>query len=149
MIVQLVKYKTGLTDEEAAKTIAQRAPQYKALPGLRQKLYIREPETGEYGGIYVWEDEDSIRDFRESDLAATIPAAYRVEASRESRCSRSSLSFAPNEVSHRRVEPVGGGGYSRSPAASRDIVTGLHSRSTRVPRSARRFRSRPWFPRSW
>jgi heme-degrading monooxygenase HmoA len=79
MIVQVVKYKTGLTDEEAAKTITQRAPQYKALPGLRQKLYIREPETGEYGGIYVWEDEDSMREFRESDLAATIPAAYRVE----------------------------------------------------------------------
>ena len=79
MIVQVVKYKTGLSDEEAAKTIAKRAPQYKALPGLRQKLYIREPETGEYGGIYVWEDEDSMRDFRESDLAGTIPAAYLVE----------------------------------------------------------------------
>jgi heme-degrading monooxygenase HmoA len=79
MIVQVVKYKTGLSDEEAANTIAQRAPQYEALPGLRQKLYIREPETGEYGGIYVWEDEDSMREFRESDLAATIPEAYRVE----------------------------------------------------------------------
>ena len=119
MIVQVVKYKTGLSDEEAAKTIAQRAPQYKALPGLRQKLYIREPETGEYGGIYVWEDEDSMRDFRESDLAGTIPPPTESRASRESRCSRSSLSFAPNEVSHRRVEPVGGGGYLRSPAASR------------------------------
>jgi heme-degrading monooxygenase HmoA len=79
MIVQVVKYKTGLSDEEAAKTIAQRAPQYEALSGLSQKLYIREPATGEYGGIYVWEDEDSMRDFRESDLAGTIPAAYRVE----------------------------------------------------------------------
>jgi heme-degrading monooxygenase HmoA len=79
MIVQVVKYKTGLSDAEAAKTIAQRASQYEALPGLRQKLYIREPGTGEYGGIYVWEDEDSMREFRESDLAATIPEAYRVE----------------------------------------------------------------------
>jgi heme-degrading monooxygenase HmoA len=79
MIVQVVKYKTGLSDADAAKTIAQRAPQYEALPGLRQKLYIREPGTGEYGGIYVWEDEDSMREFRESDLAATIPEAYRVE----------------------------------------------------------------------
>jgi heme-degrading monooxygenase HmoA len=79
MIVQVVKYKTGLTDEEAAKAIAQRAPQYEALSGLRQKLYIREPGTGDYGGIYVWEDEDSMREFRQSDLAATIPDAYRVE----------------------------------------------------------------------
>jgi heme-degrading monooxygenase HmoA len=79
MIVQLVKYKTGLSDAEAAQTIAQRASQYEALPGLRQKLYIREPGTGDYGGIYVWEDEDSMREFRESDLAATIAEAYRVE----------------------------------------------------------------------
>ncbi|MGH2984254.1 MAG: YdhR family protein [Solirubrobacterales bacterium] len=79
MIVQVVKYKTGLSDDEAAQTIAERAPQYEALPGLRQKLYIREQGTGDYGGIYIWEDEDSMREFRESDLAATIPEAYRVE----------------------------------------------------------------------
>ncbi|HEX6585729.1 MAG TPA: YdhR family protein [Solirubrobacterales bacterium] len=79
MVVQLVKYKTGLSDEEAVRTIAERAPQYEALPGLRQKLYIREQGTGEYGGIYVWEDEDAMREFRESDLAATIRDAYRVE----------------------------------------------------------------------
>jgi heme-degrading monooxygenase HmoA len=78
MIVQVVKYKTGLSDGEAAETIAERAPQYEALPGLRQKLYIKEQGTGEYGGIYLWEDEDSMRRFRESDLAATIPEAYRV-----------------------------------------------------------------------
>ncbi len=45
MIVQVVKYKIGLSDDEVAKTFAQRAPQYEALPGRRQKLYIREPET--------------------------------------------------------------------------------------------------------
>ena len=79
MIVQVVKFKTGLSDDEVAQTIAERAPQYEALPGLRQKLYIREQATGEYGGIYLWEDQDSMREFRESDLAATIPEAYRVE----------------------------------------------------------------------
>jgi heme-degrading monooxygenase HmoA len=79
MIVQVVKFKTGLSDEEVAQTIAERAPQYEALPGLRQKLYIKEQATREYGGIYLWEDEDSMREFRESELAATIPEAYRVE----------------------------------------------------------------------
>ena len=78
MIVQVVKYKTGLSDDEAVQTIAERAPQYEALPGLRQKLYIREQGAGENGGIYIW-DEGSMREFRESDLAATIPEAYRVE----------------------------------------------------------------------
>jgi heme-degrading monooxygenase HmoA len=79
MIVQMVKFKSGLSDEEVRRVIAERAPQYEALAGLRQKLYISEPETGEYGGVYVWDDEESMREFRQSDLAATIPDAYRVE----------------------------------------------------------------------
>jgi len=77
--VQVVKYRTGLSEEEATQTIAERAPQYRALPGLLQKLYIRERGTGEYGGIYIWEDEASMREFRESELAASIPEVYRVE----------------------------------------------------------------------
>jgi heme-degrading monooxygenase HmoA len=79
MIVQFVKFRSGLSDEEAMRTIADRAPRYEALPGLRQKLYVREQGSGEYGGIYVWEDEESMREFRHSDLAASIPDAYRVE----------------------------------------------------------------------
>ena len=79
MIVQVVKFKTGLSDEEASQTITERAPHYEALPGLRQKLYIKEQGSGEYGGIYIWDDVESMREFRESDLAATIPEAYRVE----------------------------------------------------------------------
>jgi heme-degrading monooxygenase HmoA len=79
MIVQIVKYESGLSEDEVRRTIAERAPRYEALPGLRQKLYIREPATGGYGGIYFWEDADSMREFRGSDLAATIPDAYRVE----------------------------------------------------------------------
>lgn len=47
MIVQVVKYKSGLSDDEVRRVIAERAPRYEALPRLRQKLYIREPETGE------------------------------------------------------------------------------------------------------
>ena len=35
-------------------------------------------ETGEYTGIYLWDSEQSIREFRESELARTIPSAYQV-----------------------------------------------------------------------
>jgi heme-degrading monooxygenase HmoA len=79
MIVQTVLFKSGLSDEEVRRTIEDRAPQYRALPGLLQKLYIVDKETGEYGGIYVWKDEESLQQFRRSDLAKTIPEAYRVE----------------------------------------------------------------------
>jgi heme-degrading monooxygenase HmoA len=48
-------------------------------PSWRTPSHVRERGTGEYGGIYVWDDEDSMREFRKSDLAATIPEANRVE----------------------------------------------------------------------
>jgi hypothetical protein len=79
MIVQTVLFKSGLSDEEVRRTIEDRAPQYRALPGLLQKLYIEDKETGEYGGIYVWKDEESLEAFRRSELAKTIPEAYKVE----------------------------------------------------------------------
>ena len=79
MIVQIVKVRSGLPDTDVHTTIDERAPQFRALPGLLQKYYTRDRETGEYAGIYIWDGEESLREFRESDLARTIPAAYRVQ----------------------------------------------------------------------
>lgn len=31
-----------------------------------------------YGGIYVWDSVESLSAYRESDLAASIPAAYKI-----------------------------------------------------------------------
>ena len=78
-VVQLVLFESGLSDDDIRRTIEERAPQYRALPGLLQKLYLRDEETGEYGGLYIWKDEESLRAFRGSELARTIPDAYRVE----------------------------------------------------------------------
>ena len=89
MIVQVVKYKSGLSDDDVRRVIAERAPRYEALPQLRQKLYIREPETGEYGGIYVWDDEESMR---ESASRISPRPSRTPTASRGSRGSRSSSS---------------------------------------------------------
>jgi len=79
MIVQTVTFKSGLSDKEVRRTIEDRAPRYRALPGLLQKLYIEDKETGEYGGIYVWRDAESLDAFRRSELAETIPEAYKIE----------------------------------------------------------------------
>jgi Putative mono-oxygenase ydhR len=79
MVVQLVMFKSGLSAEDVRRTIEDRAPQYRALPGLVQKLYVRNGETGEYGGLYVWKDAESLEEFRQSQLSRTIPEAYKVE----------------------------------------------------------------------
>jgi heme-degrading monooxygenase HmoA len=80
MIIQTVKFRSGLSEEAVRRVMEERAPQFRALPGLLQKWYVREPATGEFSGVYVWDSDESLRAFRASDLARTIPAAYEVLA---------------------------------------------------------------------
>lgn len=78
MIVSLVRFRSALSDEDVQTTFEGRADGFRSMPGLVEKLYLRFRETGEYGAVYVWESEEDLRRFRETDLARTIPDAYRV-----------------------------------------------------------------------
>jgi len=79
MIIQFVKFKSGLSDDEVQRVMKERAPKFRALPGLVQKYYGLEKQTGEFTGIYLWDSEQSIREFQETELARTIPVAYKAE----------------------------------------------------------------------
>jgi heme-degrading monooxygenase HmoA len=78
MVVQIIKIKSELSEEELLKVARERALKFKAIPGLLQKYYVKLSRPGEYGGIYVWDSKESMRAFKESDLAAGIPQAYSV-----------------------------------------------------------------------
>lgn len=81
MIVRIVRFTSGLSDEEVRATYEERAPRYRAVPGLLQKYYLRFPETGEHGAVYIWESEEALEAFGRSELAHTIPDVYRVQGS--------------------------------------------------------------------
>lgn len=77
-IMQIVRIRTNLSEEELLKRARTREPQFEAIPGLIQKYYIRFGSEGEYGGIYIWDSAESLQAFKESELAASIPEAYNV-----------------------------------------------------------------------
>lgn len=79
MIIKVVKFKSGLSDSEVLEVMNERAPRFRALPGLVQKYYGHEKETGEFTGIYLWDSEESLRQFEDTELARTIPQAYKAE----------------------------------------------------------------------
>jgi len=79
MVAELVSFASRLDDSAILRTIDERIPQYRAVPGLIQKIYIHDPQTLDYGGIYVWESEAALRAFRSSGLARTLAAAYDTE----------------------------------------------------------------------
>ena len=78
MIIQIIRLKTNLSEEELLRRAKEREPQFKAIPGLLQKYYVKLDQSGEYGGIYVWDSPESLKSYRESDLAASIPEAYEI-----------------------------------------------------------------------
>ena len=78
MIIQIIKLKSSLPEEELLKTANDRAPQFRAISGLLQKYYVRQGKPGHYAGIYVWESKEAMAAFKNSELAASIPAAYQI-----------------------------------------------------------------------
>jgi heme-degrading monooxygenase HmoA len=73
----LVRMRSSLDHDEIVRIMNERAPEFRALDGLEQKYYLHDPATGEYGGFYVWRSIDDVVKYRESDLAASIAAAYQ------------------------------------------------------------------------
>ena len=77
MIIQTVKFNSMLSEAEVQRVMEERAPQFRAIPGLLQKYYLRDIQTGEVGAVYIWDSEESFRAYRQSDLARTIAGAYK------------------------------------------------------------------------
>lgn len=75
-IMLIVRIKTNLSEEELIRRAKAREPQFEAIPGLIQKYYIRTGSEGEFGGVYIWDSEESLQAYRESELASSIPEAY-------------------------------------------------------------------------
>jgi hypothetical protein len=78
MFMLFVKFHTELDDAQVSRLLDKRLPEFRAVPGLLQKYYAREPATGDYVGVYLFDSEESLLRYRSSDLARSIPAVYHV-----------------------------------------------------------------------
>jgi heme-degrading monooxygenase HmoA len=78
MVILFVKFETTLSKAEVEAAALKRIHEFRSLPGLIQKYYVKLGQPNRYGGIYVWDSMESLQAYRASDLAATIPEAYKV-----------------------------------------------------------------------
>ena len=83
MIIQLVKFESELSEDEVWAVANERVDQFRSLPGLVQKYYVKLDEPDHYGGVYVWDSMESLAAYRGSDLAASIAKAYKVKGAPE------------------------------------------------------------------
>jgi heme-degrading monooxygenase HmoA len=74
--ILFVRIKSGLAPQEFERRLLERRPRFHEVPGLVQKIYGRDDDTGDVCGIYFFESTDALAAFRESELARTIPIAF-------------------------------------------------------------------------
>ena len=55
-------------DALRARALIRAKEAYVGLAGLRTKAFILNPDTGEYGGMYIWESQADLDSFLRSDL---------------------------------------------------------------------------------
>ncbi|KZS39299.1 hypothetical protein AWE51_12185 [Aquimarina aggregata] len=78
MILQIIKLKSDLPEDELLRRAKERELNFKSIPGLLQKYYVKTGIEGEYGGVYVWDSITSLQKYQTSDLAKSIPTAYTI-----------------------------------------------------------------------
>ena len=82
--ILFVRVNSGLDTAELERRLLERRPRFLEVPGLAQKYYGRDPQTGAVCGIYFFETSEALEAFRTSELAQTIPSAYEaIEVRRE------------------------------------------------------------------
>jgi hypothetical protein len=84
-VIQYVRLASGMPPAEAEAVLREREPRFREVPGLVQKIYGRDPATGEICGIYLFESAAALEAFRRSELAKTIPQAYQAKSVRVER----------------------------------------------------------------
>ena len=74
--ILFVRVQSDLPPTEIERRLIERKPNFREVPGLIQKMYGKDEISGAYCGIYFFEDQKALADFRDSELARTIPTAY-------------------------------------------------------------------------
>jgi hypothetical protein len=79
MVIQIVKFESELSEEGVLAVAQERIESFRAQAGLIQKYYVKLAAPNWYGGVYIWDSMESLSAYRESELASSIPAAYKVK----------------------------------------------------------------------
>lgn len=69
MHIQIVNFQLkDLSEEDYVKSCEQEASAFADLPGLISKVWLANRETNTYGGVYTWQDRQSMENYVNSEL---------------------------------------------------------------------------------
>jgi heme-degrading monooxygenase HmoA len=64
----------GITEEQFQEVCGADAPTFANLPGLLAKIWLRDPETNTYGGLYLWDDQEAYEGYIKGEVFNAIKA---------------------------------------------------------------------------
>jgi hypothetical protein len=67
-----VNFNFNVPRSDYEQAASQLAPMFAEVPGLRWKIWIMNEADSEAGGIYLFEDEEAVRSYLSSPLAAQV-----------------------------------------------------------------------------
>ena len=74
--ILFVRVKSPLDPDELVRRVSERAPRFREVPGLIQKIYGKDEATGDVCGIFFFDNNEALAAYRSSELAQTAPGAY-------------------------------------------------------------------------
>ena len=107
MYVQIVRFKTSMTEQELLKKAKARSDRCRATDGLLQKYYLSYPDTDEFGAVYIWESEEAMKNFRRTGLAGSLPEAYQMKAAPNITQAEVKMTLYPEVSATRKALTIG------------------------------------------
>jgi heme-degrading monooxygenase HmoA len=73
MQVQVINFQLqGIDAGEYSQMCEHLAPTVAEVPGLIAKMWLADPASNTYGGVYTWRDEQAMRDFAAGELFQAV-----------------------------------------------------------------------------
>ena len=73
MHIQIVTFTLkNLTDAEFRTLCGQLAPAFTAIPGFISKVWLADPATNTYGGVYTWKSRPAMEAYMQSELFGNV-----------------------------------------------------------------------------
>ena len=64
----------GVSDAEYRQQVKSIAPMFAQIPGLVSKIWLADPTTNKYGGVYIFADASSREDYLGSEIISSMRA---------------------------------------------------------------------------
>jgi quinol monooxygenase YgiN len=73
MHIQVVNFQLrNINHEEYTRMCEEAAATFAAVPGLLSKVWLADPATNTYGGVYTWRDREAMEDYLKSELFQAV-----------------------------------------------------------------------------